>query len=318
MAMSLANLQLDNIWIQGESYNPAAHQDAVCENCAAIQFSVEVGNNGDRATGNFAARFQLDGTEVHNEQLHSLSQGQTQWVQWRHAPLHAGSHTLTVTADPTDRVRESHEEDNAYTHAFEVLSAVPECREMTFEGETVHGHVNFEQHGWKEIDVNFTLKNPIGAPLEGYQFFAVFYGPENEESSPSGENTTNEHGILRSGNVWLKPTGTVYLTGMPIAGGPFDGGPTLSGNAHYTLAARATSIFFDVQQGKEEIVRTATNQHEVSEALKLEGKVGIKFEIVELGGGATHDQGQRTTEGQQVQWKVTVGTPALTITPAAH
>lgn len=315
-AMSLANLQLDNIWIQGESYNPSAHDGAVCENCAAIQFSVEVGNRGDRATGAFLAKFELDGAEVHNEHLHSLGHGDTQWVQWRHDPLHAGTHTLTVTADPTERVRESDEQDNAYTHQFEVLAAVADCREMTFEGETVTGHVDFARHGWKSIDVTFTMKNPIGAPLEGYQSFVVFYGPENEESSPTEE--TNEHGMLRCPNLWIKPTGSVYLTSVPIVGGPFEGGPTLSGNAHYTLPTGATSLFFDVQQGKEEIVRTATNQHEVSEALKLEGKVGVKFEIIELGGGVTHDQGEKTTQGQQIQWKVTVGTDALTITPAGH
>jgi len=316
--MSLADLHIHTLVIQGESYNPQAHPNAVCANDTAIDFGLEVGNQGEQPTGSFAVKFLLDGHEVHNAQAHSLSHGQTQWLQWRHAPLHAGHHALTVTVDPLDRLRESNEEDNTFTHQFEVLAAMDACRTAAFEPETVTGHVDYTRYGWKAIDVTFVIKNPIGAPLEGYSNFVVFYGPENEQSSPTGHTATDEHGMLRCGNLWLKPTGTVYLTSVPNAGGRFEGTPQLQGTAHYTLPANATAVFFDVQQGKEEVTVTATSQQEASENLKLDGKVGVKFEIIELGGGVTHDQGQKQTQGRQVQWKVTVGTPALTITQSAH
>lgn len=317
--MSLANLHLHNVWVQGESYNPHAHEGSVCENCAAVQFSVEVGNGGDHDSGAFTTRFSLDGSEVHNEQVHSLGHGGTHWVQWRHNAMHAGSHTLTVLVDPAERIHESNEQDNSFSHTFDVLAAVPACREMTFaegEADVVVGHGHPEAHGWKQIDVTFTMKDPLGAPLEGYEPFVVFYGPENEESSPTVGGAPFQHGMLRCPNQWLKPTGTLYLTAVPIAGGHFDGGPMLSGNAHYTLARGATTLFFDVQQGKEIITRTATSQQEVSEALKLEGHVGVKFEVIDVGGSVGHESGQTDTHGQQMQWNITVGTTTLTVTTA--
>lgn len=318
--MTTANIQITQLHVMGESYDPSAHPNGVCAFDSAIVFSAEATNSGDRNTGAFSARFVIDGHEAHNEQVHDLSPGASQWVQWRHNPLHEGEHSIYIAFDPTDRVHESDEADNTYTYPFHVEAGHASCHTVTMEAETVTGHVDphgAAQHGWHQIDVSFVIKDPKGAPIRGYRFFSQFFGQEGQETEGGqhvSDSAMNAAGILTRPNVWLQNEGTVRLMGVADMDGGGTPGPVLEGVARYHLANGATSLGFDVQQGSEVVTVTASNQHEASEKVTAEGHAGIQIEILELGGSVGTEHGTTHTEGRQLQYQVTLGTSALNLT----
>jgi CARDB len=318
--MSLANIHISQLHVEGETYDPNAHPSGVCAFDAAIVFSAECTNNGEHQAGAFGARFVIDGHEAHNEQVHGLAPGESHWAQWRHNALHEGEHSIFVAFDPTDHVHESDEQDNSYTYPFHVEPGHESCRTVTMEAETVTGHVDphgAAQHGWHQIDVSFVIKDPRGGPIRGYRFFSQFFGPEGQESQGGhdvGDSALNAAGILTRPNVWLQQQGSVRLMGVADMDSGNHPGPMLEGVAHYHLAAGATALTFNVDQGHETVTVTASSQQEASDKVTAEGHAGIQIEIVELGGSVGTEHSHGHTEGQQVQYQVTLGTPALTLT----
>jgi hypothetical protein len=318
--MSLSNINFSQLVVNGESYDPSQHPDGICAFDSAVVLSAECTNNGEHATGAFRVKFTLDGHTEHHVDIHGLAPGEAQWAQWRHDPLAEGDHQLYVMLDSADRVHESDETDNSYTHHFSVLPGVAACRSVSFEAETITGHVDphgAAQHGWHQVDVSFVIKDPKGSPIRGYRFFSQFFGPEGEESQGGqdvGDSALNAAGILTRPNVWLKSQGTVRLMGVADMDSGREPGPMLEGVARYTVAAGATSIGFDVDQGKEVVTVTASSSQEASEKVSAEGHAGIEIEIVSLGGSVGSEHGTSHTDGQEIQYQVTLGTPALAMT----
>src|SRR6266508_220784 len=318
--MSLANINFSQLVLQGESYDPSQHEGSICAYDSAVVFSVECTNTGEHAAGHFKVLFRLDGHATHSVDIHGLRPSATEWAQWRHDALHEGDHEIYVMCDYGDRVHEFDETDNSYSYPFKVWPGVDACRSVSFEAETVTGHVDPQgaaKHGWHQVDVSFVIKDPKGSPIRGYRFFSQFFGPEGQESyggEDVGDSQMNAAGILTRPNVWLQPEGTVRLMGVADMDAGHQPGPMLEGVARYKVAAGATSIGFDVDQGKEVVTVTATSSREASEKVTAEGHAGIQIEILELGGSVGSEHGTSRTQGQEIQYQVTLGTPALTVT----
>ena len=92
--MSQANINFSQLVLQGESYDPNQHPGGICAYDAAVVFSAECTNTGEHAAGPFRVLLRLDGHTDHSADIHGLAPGESQWVQWRHDPLHEGQHEL--------------------------------------------------------------------------------------------------------------------------------------------------------------------------------------------------------------------------------
>jgi len=158
--------------------------------------------------------------------------------------------------------------------------------------------------------------------MTGYNFFVMFYGPQDEESygTPTvGDSELDAAGLLRCPNVYLKPTGYVHLMAVPTAGGPHEGADVMEQTHRYALADNATSLTFSVKQRGRDVTVTATNQQQASEKAQIQvgAKVSI-LKIVELSGGGSKEytEGETTTNG--VQYQVPIGFPTSTSTTEAR
>jgi hypothetical protein len=314
--MSIANIVFTELVAHGEAIDPSVHSEGLCAYDALV-FSAQCRNEGDRATRGFHVTFRLDDGTEHSERVEGLSPGEEQWVQWRHDAVAEGWHQIHVEFDAAERIRESDENDNAFTYPFHVHAGEADAHSMTFEAETITADVDHAAAGWKQIDVNFVISDAQGLPIRGYNFFAEFWGPQDEHTSggdtvDDSELTTS--GLLRCPDIWLKPEGTVRLTGVVSADGPHEAGPLLEGVRTYKLAEGATSLRFEVTQGRSEIEVEASSAREASEKVTAEGHAGITIEVLEIGGSVGTESGTSHTVGRSIRYKVILGTPALTLT----
>jgi CARDB len=314
--MSGTNIKFTQLHIGGESQDAGNHPEYVCENCELL-VAAECHNDGDRATGAFKVAFSLDGGTPQLEDVESLDPGEHFWLYWRHQALPYGTHHVSVEFDSRDRIDEQDEFDNGHTQEFWVSGAQNAGHTIDFTGEeeVVEGDPDWAAHGWKQIDVGFLLKDYLGDPMTGYNFFVKFYGPQDEESlgTPTvGDSELDAAGLLRCPNVYLKSTGYVHLMAIPTAGGPHEGADLMEQTHRYTLADNATSLSFNVKQRGRDVTVSASNQQQASEKAQLQvgAKVSI-LKVVELnaGGSKEHTEGEVNTQG--IQYQVTVGYPTL-------
>jgi hypothetical protein len=315
--MSIANVVFTDLTVAGRSDDADSHPDYLCA-YDTLAFIAVCRNESVQATRSFHVTFRLSGGEEHSERVEGLSPGESQMVAWYHDALPVGTYDIYVEFDANERIQESDENDNSYTHRFSVYGGQAVGHAVELPDETVTGDYDAEADGWRQIDVTFVIRDPKGAPIRGYGFATHFYGPEQEETTGgdgSDGSALESAGILRCPNVWLKPNGTVRLVGVADGGA----GPQLEGIQYYQLEAGATSLAFEVAQGHEEIEVTASSSREANEKVSAEGHAGLTFEVVELGGSVGAEVGSSHTEGREMTYRVLVGTPTLTLTQAgAH
>ena len=85
-----------------------------------VTFYAECQNAGDDGTGEFLARFILDGTETFEMPVDNLAPGETSYAIWPHEPIAEGHHSIYCMLDAAHVVPEPEERYNQQTIYFEV------------------------------------------------------------------------------------------------------------------------------------------------------------------------------------------------------
>jgi hypothetical protein len=85
-----------------------------------VTFYAECRNAGDEGTGEFVARFVLDGSETFEMPVDNLAPGETSYAIWPHPPIAEGQHSIFCLLDATNVVPEPESRFNQQTIYFEV------------------------------------------------------------------------------------------------------------------------------------------------------------------------------------------------------
>ncbi|RLG23253.1 hypothetical protein DRN85_09690, partial [Methanosarcinales archaeon] len=92
---------------------------------------VKVCNNGENTTGgSFDVRLYDGGVPVQTNTLAELQNGTCAWTTFQWKPTTSGTHTLNVSADPANAIRESNEHDNNKTQNEPVLQNDTEAADL--------------------------------------------------------------------------------------------------------------------------------------------------------------------------------------------
>ncbi len=161
------------------------------------------------------------------------------------------------------------------------------------------------RHGWRQRNVSVVVHDFLGTPMMGHQLYAEFR---------SGQTQNTNGGPVRGGvvnfpSMWLMPSGAVRFIAVRV--GIASVSP--SGVQHYNLPRRG-ALRFHLKQQKREVTVTATSSREAAQQVGAQGRAGIDFSVISLGGSVSSSDTR--TEGRQIalQWKLVLPLDSFEIT----
>ena len=195
------------------------------------------------------------------------------------------------------------------SHTFEVWASMETDNQSVVVGsDTATLNVVAANASFQPIDVQLTLHDFRGRPLEGRAIFVQFLGQEGDRAggAETVEGTMASRGVWTSPNASIPPRGSMTVMAVSI-GGAEEASEPIEGSVRYHIADGATALGFTVRQAFEERTITARSLRAVREQLSAEMNAGLEIEVISIGGSvATESEESREFE-TSVEWKVRYG-----------
>lgn len=245
--------------------------------------------NDDASPAEVHVSFRVDSGEWHSETV-TVPAGADTWVQHDLPAQEAGAHTFEVWA-------------SMETDQQSILVGSDTATLDVLEGNT----------SFRPIDVQLTLHDFRGRPLQGRAIFVQFFGQEGDVAggAETVEGTMASSGVWTSPNASIPPRGT--MTVMAVSMGETADAATepIEGSVRYQLADSDTALGFTARQAFEERTITARSLRAVREQLSAEMNAGIEIEVISIGGSMATESEETHEFETSVEWKVRYGRPAF-------
>lgn len=263
------------------------HEDGTAWTGESIGMWVKV-RNADSTPAEVNVSFRVDDGEWQSQTV-SVPAGGEAWAQHDAPAQQAGSHTFEVWA-----------------------SMETENQSMVVGSDTATLNVVAGNASFQPIDVQLTLHDFRGRPLEGRAIFVQFIGQEGDSAggAETVEGAMASRGVWTSPNASIPPRGTMTVMAVSI-GGADEASEPIEGSVRYHLGDGDTALGFTARQAFEERTITARSLRAVREQLSAEMNAGLEIEVISIGGSvATESEESREFE-TSVEWKVRYGRAAF-------
>jgi hypothetical protein len=195
-------------------------------------------------------------------------------------------------------------------HNFEVWASTETADQSIVIGsDTASLNVTEANAGWGSVDVQLTLHDFRGRPMEGRAIFVQFHGQDGTVAGGAEtlEGTAASGGVWTSPDVNIPPQGTMRV--MAVSTGDAD--EPVEGSVRYRLQEGSSTLGFTVRQSFAERTITARSMRAVREQLTAEVNAGIEIEVISIGGSVATEQEETREFETSVEWTVRYGRPAF-------
>ena len=263
------------------------HADGTAWTGDTIGMWVQV-RNGDDSPADVVVSFRVDGGEWESETV-SVTAGGEVWAQHDAPAQSVGSHTFEVWA-----------------------SMDTENQSLVVGSDTASLNVVEGNASFQPIDVQLTLHDFRGRPLEGRAIFTRFHGQEGgiAGGAETVEGAMTSSGVWTSPNASIPPQGTMTVMAVSV-GGAEEASEPIEGSVRYRIQEGQTALGFTVKQGFRESTVTARSLRGVREQLSTELNAGIEIEVISIGGSAATESEETREFETSVEWKVRFGTTSF-------
>ena len=222
-----------------------------------------------------------------------LPVGAQQWAVVNLGPFPAGAQEITATA-----------------------SAETQSQSVLLGHNTATLTVTDPATGYAPTNVQVTLHDFRGRPMEGRAVFLQFYGMDGTEAggAETVDGTTTSGGVLTRPGITIPPRGTVRI--MAVSTGEAD--EPIEASATYHLADGQHDLAVTAEQESSTAKVTATSLSGVRDQLSGEMHAGLEIEVLTIGGSVATQHEESQQHSTAVEWEVRYGRPSFRITVGAN